>query len=458
MNIPHGPADNLAVSDEFRNWLDGRFPKIDWSCRHHEPIHQRLRELVGRKNGRLMIFMPPRHGKSELVTIRFTAWMLERDPALRVIVAGHSQRLANRFSRRIKSIYDESRRAKALAEGSNNRAKAADEWETGAGGGVKAVGVGTGIAGFGADLVIIDDPMRNRVQAESAHMRQRVYEWFCDDIHTRLEPGAAMILIQTRWHEDDLAGRLIAEREHGEDWAVVNLPALAEPGDELGRSEGEPLWPERFGSSVLAAKKRQLGSYSFAALYQQRPVPREGSVFKREYFIGKVIDTPPAGLRWYRGYDLAVSTRTSADYTASFRVGVDAESNLYIADGFRGRIDFPTQRRYIIDRIESERHTLHGIESALHGAAFVQELLKDRRLAASAITSVRVSQDKFTRSLAWSAKAECGKVFLVRGPWIDDFLDEAYSFPGGRHDDQIDAVSLAVQMIGMKKERRAAGI
>lgn len=451
------PTTKTAASPDFRSWLEARFPTVDWACRHHMPIHDNLRAISDGSGKRLMIFMPPRHGKSELVTIRFTAWMLERNPALRVIVAGHSQRLANRFSRRIRAIFEESASGKKAAA-AKRRANAADEWETGSGGGVKAVGVGTGIAGFGADLVVIDDPVRNRAQAESANMRQKIYEWFCDDIHTRLEPGASMVLIQTRWHEDDLAGRLLGEEEQGDDWAIVNLPALAEENDPLGRAEGEALWPEQYSAVTLAAKKRQLGSYSFAALYQQRPVPREGSVFKREYFIGKIVDAAPAGVRWYRGYDLAVSTKTSADYTASFRVGADANGNLYIADGFRDRIDFPAQRRYIVDRIMNERDTVHGIESALHGEAFVQELRKDLRFAANAVLSVRVTSDKFTRSLAWAARAECGKVFLVRGPWIDDFLDEAYSFPGGRHDDQIDAVSLAVQMIGMKKERRAAGI
>lgn len=265
------------------------------------------------------------------------------------------------------------------------------------------------------------------------------------------------VLIQTRWHSDDLAGRLIkGSAGGGEQWSVLSLPALAEEDDLLGRCVGDPLWPERFSRSVLLAKQRQLGSYSFASLYQQRPVPREGALFKPTFFAGKIIARPPDGMTWFRGYDLAVSTRTSADYTASFRVAADGEGNLYIADGFRKRIEFPEQRRFVVDCMLSEKNTVHGIESALHGRAFVQELLRDTRLTSSVFRSVNVDKDKFTRALAWANRAENGRVFLVNGPWIDDFLDEAYNFPAGRHDDQIDAVSLAVQMM-CSKPRRTAG-
>ena len=194
-----------------------------------------------------------------------------------------------------------------------------------------------------------------------------------------------------------------------------------------------------------------MGTYSFDALYQQRPVPRTGGLFKREWF-SRVVDVAPQGLRWYRGYDLAVSTKTSADYTASFRCALDRKTgDLYIADGFRKRIEFPEQRRYIVDRIRTERNTEHGIESAIHGQAFVQELWREERLSRAAFRGVRVTTDKLTRALAWANRAEAGKVVLVRGPWINEFLDEVCAFPNARHDDQIDAVSLAVQMMDARK-------
>jgi predicted phage terminase large subunit-like protein len=207
---------------------------------------------------------------------------------------------------------------------------------------------------------------------------------------------------------------------------------------------------------ILERYRRKLGSYAFLALYQQRPEPLEGGQFKRAWF-GKVIDYFPAGLRWKRGYDLAVSTKTSADYTASFRCATDKQGNLYIADGFRKRVEYPEQRRYIIERMKSEDATEHGIESALHGKAVVQELRCVQELRRYPLREVRVSTDKLTRALAWLNLAEEGKVILVRGPWIADFVDEVAAFPTGRHDDQIDAVSVAVNMLSIGGGSKAYG-
>lgn len=221
--------------------------------------------------------------------------------------------------------------------------------------------------------------------------------------------------------------------------------------DQIGRKPGQALWPQRFPAAALLAKKAEMGSYSFAALSQQTPIPAEGALFKREWFA-RIVPAAPLGLRWCRGYDLAVSTKTSADYTASFRVALDKRTgDPYIEGGFRSRIEFPDQRRHIVDRIRQERDTEHGIEQALHGQAFVQELWREERPSRSAFRGVRVTTDKFTRALAWANRAEAGKVVLVRGPWIDAFLDEITHFPHSAHDDQVNAVSLAVQMIDSRK-------
>ncbi len=405
-----------------------------------------------------MIFLPPRHSKSETVTVRYSAWRLEKDPSLNIILGSYNQKLANRFSRKIKRIVE------ARIELASDR-KAAEEWETAEGGGVRAVGVGAGVTGFGAGLIVIDDPVKSRAEAESATIRERVWDWFNDDVYTRLEPGAAIVLIQTRWHEDDLAGRLMSKMndDGGEPWEIVSLPALAEcpPGadaevwtDEIGRLDGEALCPERYGRDALLKIKRQLGAYSFAALYQQRPVPAEGGLFKRSWFRN-FVDRSPVLLNWARGYDLAVSTRTSADYTASFRCAFDAEGNLFIADGFRGRIEYPEQRRYVIDRMRSETRTAHVIEKALHGEALVQDIRSGVAGGRAPLRALRVEADKYTRALTWANLAEDGKVILVRGGWTDEFIAEACSFPGGRHDDQIDAVSLAVRQLGQRRSAKS---
>lgn len=411
--------------DEFEKWLPCASQHLTWNWRHQAYLYKYLARLTEGEINRLMIFMPPRHSKSETVTIHYSAYRIEHDPALNIILGSYNQKLANRFSRRIKRLAEE-RKVKL----SKDR-RAAEEWETEKGGGVRAVGVGAGVTGFGAKLIVIDDPVKNRAQAESQTFRDNTWDWFNDDIYTRLEPGAAVILIQTRWHEDDLAGRLLKEAEDGgEWWEVVKLPALAEgrtagipacegesgtqarmpavqSEDPLGREPGDALCPDRYDEAALAKIKRKLGSYSFSALYQQNPVPSDGGLFKREWFA-TIVDRAPDGLRWIRAYDLAVSTKTTADYTASFRCALDKRTGiLYIADGFRARIEFPEQRRYIKERITEERDSQHCIESALHGQAFVQELQREVRFANRSIRSVRVDVDKTSRAHAWTtARAE----------------------------------------------------
>lgn len=483
----------------FEDWLQTEPSGMKWTARHHAFICEHLRRVTEGTCKRLMIFLPPRHGKSELVTVRYIGWRLIRDARMNVIIGCYNQKLANRFSRKIKQITT-GRVVRSHAR------HAAEEWETAAGGSVKAVGVGSGITGFGGDLVVIDDPVKGRAEARSAVLREKIWDWYKDDISTRLEPDAPVILIQTRWHDDDLAGRLLKDMESGgEKWEVVRLPALAEadvwsgnaanfpgtqasrlherrlpafegpPGaarqgtatpleqrgvaggdacvpskipDQLGRSEGEALWPERFTAGELLATKQRLGPWSFAALYQQRPVPAGGTLFKREWFTN-IVSKRPEGLRWCRGYDLAISVKTSADYTASFRVAEDKRTGMiYIADGYRARMEYPDQRRFVIERMESEPDTRHGIEQALHGQGLVQDLRRDPRTRGRVLAGVRADGDKLLRAESWAGHAEAGKIALVSGPWISDFLDEVCRFTGrgDAHDDQVDAVSLAFRM------------
>jgi predicted phage terminase large subunit-like protein len=432
---------------DFPQWLGEVSPEWRWDWRHLRLIQEKLAGVTRGELTRLMIFLPPRHGKTELVTIRYAAWRLENAPGMNLILGCYNQRLANRFSRKIRKIA-----AERIPLATDK--KAVEEWETGAGGGLRAVGVGAGVTGHGGNLIVIDDPVKSRKEAESRTFRERIWDWFNDDLYTRLEPGAAIVLIQTRWHDDDLAGRLLAEMEEGgEAWEVVCLPALAEDRDALGRAPGEALCPERYDEEALGRIRRKLGAYSFAALYQQRPVPVEGALFKRDWF--KYADRAPEDLQWARGYDLAVSVKTSADYTASFRCAFDAQGNLFIADGFRKRIEYPEQRRYVVKRMVAEKNTQHGIEKALHGQAFVQDLRQMPAVRGVPLRAVRVDADKYTRALSWANLAEEGKVYLVKGNWVGDFLDEACRFTGkgDSHDDQVDAISLAVQMLGNKGKK-----
>ncbi len=708
----------------FQAWLTVVSATYTWDWKHQLFLYKQLDRVTSGEINRLQIAMPPRHTKSETVTVRYAAWRLEQNPSLRIVIGAYNQKLANKFSRKIRRLLH------GRIEFSTD-CKAVEEWETLAGGGIRAIGVGSGITGYGADLIIIDDPVKSRKQAESETYRDNTWEWFGDDLYTRLEPGGQIILIQcmvgetpvlmsdgtekplknikvgdvvatydngqlstskvlnwknqgsdyiyaikmksgiivkanerhpflvcrngvtewirlrnlktgdkvvsvmrsgehieesnvlltdainpqnvkdivtpttakldgqadtdrrqlirhqdaphicdtdtaltsmsitksstdkgenvlfvsnrlpqtsaligaassalttttpqekledyyatiatsqsdtenqkkfyskplntceitqdeiveitesgcedvfdiqvertenfianglvshnTRWHDDDLSGRLQKEmlEEDGEHWEIVSLPALAEENDPLGRKIGEALCPERYDEEALAKRKKKLGAYSFAALFQQRPIPSEGGLFKFSWFGKDTIkEKAPDGLRWARGYDLAISQRTSADYTASFRCAFDKEGNLWIADGFCKRIEYPEQKRYVIARMKAEGRTEHGIEKALHGIALVQDLRRVESIRAVALRAVPVDADKYTRALPWANLAEEGKLFFVRGTgsWIRELIEELIVFTGkgDTHDDRVDAISVAVQMLS-KRSRKGYG-
>ena len=436
---------------DFPVWLPDVTPAWTWDWAHQLIIYGALQRVTDGTCKRLMIFMPPRHSKSETVTVRYAAYRLERTPMMNLIIGAYNQDLANRFSRKIRRI------VKPRVKLSRDKTEV-KEWETLAGGGVRAAGVGAGVTGFGANLVLIDDPVKNRKEAESKTYRDAVMEWFNDDLYTRLEPDAAIILTMTRWHDDDLAGRLRKEMENeGEQWEIIELPAIAEENDLMGRAPGEALCPSRYNLDALGRIRKKLGEYSFAALYQQRPTPRDGALFKRAWFEDKIIDNAPPGLRWVRGYDLAVETKTANDESASFRVAFDKAGNLYIADGWAGKVEAPVQKRYMLERMRLERDTEHAISKTLHGSAFIQEFRRLPQVRAAAFRGVNERGDKFTRALAWATRFEEGRGFLVRGAWTDEFINECCAFTGtGKdRDNRVDAVSIAVQRAERKGGRGA---
>jgi len=235
-SCPGPPADAEPPAAPFDAWLRRFTPNYNWDWKHLQVVQTQLQEITKGELDRLMLFMPPRHGKSECATVRYPVYRLFRKPDTRVIVAAYNQTLANRFSRKMRSLMRSHGELKPLL--SRDRA-AAEEWETTAGGGVRAVGVGGGVTGMGADLIVIDDPVKSREQAESQAFRERSWEWYTDDVYTRLEPNGGIILILTRWHEDDLAGRILTS-DDAASWRVVRMPALAETPEE------RDFWARRY--------------------------------------------------------------------------------------------------------------------------------------------------------------------------------------------------------------------
>lgn len=403
---------------------------------------------------RLMIFMPPRHGKTELAGIRFPAWVLGHHPDDPIIFASYSASLAEAKSRECRNLV-ESRPYQAVfgrfscldvpVELAGDRRSGRAWGIEGHRGGMLAAGVGGGITGYGAKLFIIDDPHKNRQEANSSTIRDAIWGWYGSTARTRLEPGGAIILIQTRWHEDDLAGRLLrtaAEDPSADQWEVLHLPAI---GDQ-----NRALWPERFPLKELERIRATIGTWEFEALYQGRPRPLKGALFQRQWF--RVVSAAPPDLQWVRYWDLAATTKETADQTAGAKVGLGDDGTLFIADVLAGRWEWPDARRVITSTALADGAGVQvGIEAAMLQVGMIQELRRDPQLAAHTLRGVRVEADKVVRANAWAARAEGGKVALVEGPWVGPFLSEVCDFPMGPHDDQVDAVSGAVKMLAMGK-------
>lgn len=418
--------------------------------RHLELTAQYLERAQRREIKRLMIFEPPRHGKSKLVSEMFPAWVLGKDPSEQFMICTHTQQLSDTFSRNVRNVIgmDEYQalfpQTQVSADNATVQRWTLDKFTRPA---MLSLGIGGSPVGQGAKFLIVDDPIGDASEAESQLQRDRLYQWYTDTIYPRLEPQAVIILMMQRWHEDDLAGRLLKEQIRGEKWTVLDLPALALENDPLGRAPGEPLWSDRFGVDDLLRIK-QVNPRSFEAKYQQRPRPAEGALFKRNWL--RIVDAAPADLKWVRYYDLAYSQRQQADNTATIAGALGSDGTLYLRRGRAGKLESPDQRKLIKAIMLDERETRHGIEKAIHGGPLVQDLMRDPELMGVSFAAVDVSLNiadrKYVLARPVADRAETGKVAFVRESvnddgWINDWIDELCAFPYGEHDDRVDAVS-----------------
>lgn len=397
-----------------------------------------------------MIFCPPRHGKSEQATVRYPVWRLEQNPATRVVLAAYNQRFAEKLSRKARRI------AKERLPISRDRNTAA-QWETDEGGGLRACGVGSPPTGEGCDLLVIDDPIKRREEADSEVYRERVWEWYSEDLYTRLEPGAAVILILTRWHHHDLAGQIL-ESEDGPSWEVVRLPALAEENDPLGRRPGQALCPERYNEADLARIRRVQG-LAFDALYQQRPTPRSGGMFQRHWF-SQVMPGAPAGLTLIRYWDKA-GTAGGGAYTAGVLMGKDPEGRYYVLDVRRGQLG-PSDREKLIQATAHEDRARYGrvsigIEEEPADAGRESAQATIRGLAGFTAFAHRVTGSKEARAEPFAAQCGAGNVWLVAGPWNAAYIEELCQFPKGAYKDQVDGSSGAFLRLSTTVDRFEIG-
>jgi predicted phage terminase large subunit-like protein len=406
------------------------------AAQHHERICHALEAVERGDLDRLIICMPPRHGKSELASRRFPAWYLGRNPTNQIIAASYNSDLSSDFGREVRNIVATPEYRNVFDTTLAPDSKAANRWHTHAGGSYVSAGVGTAITGRGAHVALIDDPIKDRAEADSELTRDNVWKWYTSTLYTRLMPRGAIVLIQTRWHDDDLAGRLL-NVEGGDKWELLELPA---------EKDGAALWPEWYPMPALSRIRAAIGERDWSALYQQQPQPDEGTFFRRDWF--KLYRRLPEGLRFYGASDYAV-TEDGGDYTEHGVFGLDADEDIYVADWWSGQTPADKWIEAKCDLIEAWEPLLWGGEAGVIRKSiepFMTKRMRERR-AYCRIEWVPSVRDKPTRARSFQARASMGKVHLPDNEMGHRLLDQLLRFPAGAHDDAVDVFSLFGQLL-----------
>lgn len=433
--------DRRGMMPDFGWWLKKARSEWRWDYPHFVTMQKALDRVTAGELKRVVFSVAIRHGKSESNTISYPVYRLERDQSTRVLVVSHSERQAHKFSRQMRRLAQN----RGIKMGERDTA---GEWETGCGGGVIALGAGAGTASLSADLIVVDDPIGKREHAESEARREGLWDWLTNDVLSRVEPETGVIFTMSRWHTDDVAGRILEGRAG--DWHVVDLPGAAEEDDALDRQPGEALWPEFRNDEWLEQKRVELGSYGFASLIQGRPRPREGGMFKWDWW--QEIDVPPATGQFIRYWDTAGTADTGdndPDYTAGALLTRLPDGRTAIIDIARFRESVATRDAKMQQIAMHDRAKYGGrvkwwieTESGVGGTERTVQLI--RRIQNAGVVckaDPRPNVNKVLRAEPLASKAEAGNIVLCPGEWRNEFRLEAADFPGGRHDDQIDAVA-----------------
>lgn len=432
--------------------------KMGWV---HMEICQEMEEFlaaVARKESpRLMLCMPPRHGKSELASRRFPAYVFGRYPDMSVIGTSYSADLASRNNRDVQrvmeqpeyhEIFPDTRLAtKSSRSAAGSYLRNSDLFEIlEYRGSYRSAGVGGGITGMGGNILIVDDPFKDRAEADSVTIRAKVWDWYTSTLYTRLAPGGGIIVINTRWHMDDLSGRLLeaARTGEGDQWRVVNFPAIAEE-EEKYRKQGEALHPERYPLDQLLSIRKAIGTRDWEALYQQHPVPDGGAIFKQEWldFYQKL---PPAPEQWLASWDLTFKDAAVSDYVVG-QVWCARGADYYLVDQVRGQWDFVetlSQVTALVKKWPQARRVL--VEDKANGPAVLSTLQGQ----VPGLIPVEPDGSKTARAYAVTALFEAKNVHLPAAaisPWVKDYVAELLQFPAGAHDDQVDATTQALRAL-----------
>lgn len=448
--------------------------EYEWNW-HHRKLCDKLQELEEGIITRLMVFMPPRHGKSQLCSRHFPAYLFGRNPDRKVIAASYSADLAGDMNTDCQRIMDSEqyglifpesrlsdRRVVTLTLPKRNSTRFDIVNHKGY---YISAGVGGAITGKGADIAIVDDPVKNAEEAESVAYREKVWKWWGSTLYTRLEKDAKVLLVMTRWHEDDLAGRLLkqSEEEGSDPWVVVDFPATKETNDnkEDPRSVGEALWPNKYDSQRLNVIKTTIGSRYFTSLYQQKPSPEEGAIIKRDWF--ETYRKGSVNLKSVDFYiDSSYTDNTANDPTAIIAYYCDGR-RIYLVHCVSKHLTFPQFIKFLPEYLEAQGYSGRSkvyIEPKASGKSIAQEIKEKTRINIIEDKTIK-DNGKITRVFAATPTMEAGRVLIPEGEgWVDGFLTECSQFPHGTHDDRVDCLTGAIRrglkpsgitMVGMSR-------
>ena len=426
------------AKDDFLSFVKCVWPEFIEGA-HHRHIAKKFNDLSTGKINRLIVNMPPRHTKSEFASYLLPAWMVGRNPKLKIIQVTHTGELAIRFGRKAKNLIDSEEYGKIFQTRLQEDSQAAGRWETAQGGEYFAAGVGGAITGRGADLLIIDDP-HSEQDALSPTALENAYEWYTSGPRQRLQPGASIVLVMTRWSKKDLTGILLKNQKEvkGDQWEMVEFPALMDHG---------PVWPEYWNKDELDKVKATLPVGKWNAQWMQNPTSEEGALIKREWWRKWEKDQPPDLHYVIQSYDTAFMKKETADFSAITTWGVfypeeDKPANLILLDAVKERYEFPELRRVALDQYKYWKPEMVIIEAKASGLPLTYEL-RQMDIPVQTFTPSK-GNDKHVRVNTCAPLFESGMIWAPDQKFTEEVIEECAAFPHGDHDDLVDSMTMAV--------------
>jgi len=409
-------------------------------------VSLKIASAIARGNGRLIVSWPPRHGKSELITVNTPLWIMENFPKKEIVISSYGADLSTDFGRKIRDALTNPDNQELMSSRLRRDSKRLAKFQLEGGTSLTSVGLGGPITGRGADVLLIDDYIKEIKEALSQVHRDYVYNWFTTTAMSRLEPGATVIIVATRWHRDDLIGRLL--RDFPGEWEHICIPAIAGENDQFGRAPGEPLFPERQPLERLEEQRRLLGSFFFNAIYQQNPQSEDDKKAFAAWLKFVDVIPSPDEIQWCRAWDMA-GTFGQGDYTSGVKVGYNPRTMCFYVDNvIRKRLGAKETKQLIRDTAEIDGVHVHICleqEPGSAGKAVIEHYTNDV-LPEFQVSSALATKTKYVRAHPSLAAAEAGKVYLVKGLWNEAFLKEFDNFPcedESSYDDQVDAYAIA---------------